>query len=65
MESAILGHTHHIYDGQKTFVISCLTVSHRMEQHLELLAITANTTQAAHCCLDTILLIFGSLFACY
>ena len=36
-----------------------------MERHLELLAIAANITQAAHCCLDTVLLTFGSLVARY
>ena len=36
-----------------------------MERHLEPLAITANITQAAHCCLDTVLLTFGSLVARY
>ena len=36
-----------------------------MERHLKPLAVAANITQAAHCRLDTVLLTFGSLFACY
>ena len=36
-----------------------------MERHLEPLAIAVNITQAAHCCLDTVLLTFGSLIARY
>ena len=36
-----------------------------MERHLEPLAIAANITQAAHCCLDTVLLTFGYLVVRY
>lgn len=36
-----------------------------MKRHLEPLAIAANVTQAAFCCLDTVLLTFGFLVMQY
>ena len=51
-----------------SIVIGCLIIQRlhtRLERHLEPLAIAANTTQATHCCLDTVLLTFGYLVMQY
>ena len=51
-----------------SIVIGCLIIQRlhtRLERHLEPLAIAANTTQATHCRLDTILLTFGYLVMRY
>ena len=54
-----------VYVTIKIFIIIDHLIFTRLEQHLEPLAVTANTLQATHCRLDTVLLAFGYLIKRY